>query len=170
VPRGLIQGTMETVPTPSTAQVASPKAGREAWCEWLCDRAQPGPGREPRWVWVALVPADPPMTPRPTWLLNELYTHQELLVRGAASLRSAAPAFQVLTGQGRDLGLISGTAAALFDFALSEGLEARMRVAMSSSSTTPEDELYVFIDVRAYLLPGEEQDQPIPFAERIVGA
>ena len=158
---------METATAPHTERPAALKAGPEAWCAWVHAHAKPRADWAPGWVWIGFVNVEPPEVPRPAWLLGDLWSKQELILRRVQLPRRTTPGFQVLTGSGRDLGRIAGPSAAMIEFALAEGATPRVSVALSSATDPPEQALMLFLDVMAWFAPDEEKGTPLPYAERV---
>jgi hypothetical protein len=145
---------------------AVPDSATAPWIDWLHAHAKPQPGWVQGWEWLACVTPVPPRSSRPAWLLGELFPDQELILRRVELWRCPAPGFQVISGSARDLGLITGTSAAMIELAVSEGITPRVSVAAASASAAPENALRLFLDILVWFAPGDQRGTPLPCAER----
>lgn len=158
---------MDTVREQEAARSHTPEPEQEDWFDWVRAHGESQPGWEAHRIVLALFDPIPPPTSRPTWLLAELAHGDPLTLRRLELPRRASPEFRVITQSGRDLGRISGTPAAMIEFALSEGIRPDVCVLSADPALPPEGALQLHLEIVAWFAPGERVEPPLVFDERL---
>ena len=131
--------------------------------EKILAHAKPRPGWERHVIPLGLFDPIPPEVPRPPMLLANLHGGEVLELQRVEVPGRACPDFRVTTALGRDMGRLTGKAAAILEFSRREGIGTEVSVFAAVPSFPPEVALQLELAVVVWCPAGEWVERMVYF-------